>query len=448
MGSKANPNEAGGESDAAVIRDMKNASKFVLLKTAQDIVAEKIERSAVLDRASEEGVAKLDIQDLKIGRVIGRGGFCVVEEVKSFGNGMSIGTRSQDSFSITRMVRNPFSSRRRHTSGGGSTAGIGSHGNGSDWMSNVSGHNPDESEEAIIETTNAFALRDSREKYVLKRLCVDHADKITFLKGVVDMAMEARFLGALKHVNVVQMYGVSVDGPFAEGFFLILERMKETLTKRIKKWMDIDRQCKGITGVFTGSKKKLKALRSERMLSAFEIAKGTSYLHDKGIIFRDLKPDNIGYSSDGVLKIFDFGLAKELRDDERNSDGTYRMTGMTGALRYMAPEVGLHEPYNLKADVYSWAMILWYMLALEPPFGLYTPSMIQERVFVKGYRPKVFVAWSSRVSAVMKQAWSSDHHARPSMKEVASIVRSELVDTNPRFAALMDTNNELGEIVE
>lgn len=334
MSSKANPNEAGGDSTASLVRDMQSASTIVLLKTAEDIVAEKLANSTVLDLASEEGVAKLDINDLRIGRVVGRGGFCVVEEVRSFGHGMSIGTRTQASFSISRMVRNPFTSRaQRNGNRDTSTLAIGSQGNGSDWMSNVSGNNNDEPD-TIIETNNAFALRDRREKYVVKRLSVDNTNKITFLKGVVDMAMEARFLAALKHVNVVQLYAVSADGPFSEGFFLILEKMHETLTKRMKKWMDTDRQCKGITGVFTGSKKKLKELQSERMLSAFEIAKGTAYLHGKRIIFRDLKPDNIGYSADGILKIFDFGLAKELRDDERNEDGTYRMTGMTGALRY------------------------------------------------------------------------------------------------------------------
>lgn len=104
----------------------------------------------------------------------------------------------------------------------------------------------------------------------------------------------------------------------------------------------------------------------------------------------------------------------------------------------MAPEVGLEQPYNLKADVYSWTMILWYMLALEPPFGLYTKSMIEERVFRKGYRPKIFHAWSSRIASVMNQSWATDHRERPTMKELTTVMRAELSDVNPRFAALID----------
>lgn len=334
-GHAVNPNEAGGgqnETMADIVKDMRSASTETLLNTARDIVAEKISNSSLLnDTAIEERVPKLDIQDLRLGRVIGRGGFCVVHEIKSFGSAMSIGTRqSSGNISLSRMV-NPFGSSRTRGDRDGSTAG-GSVGTGSDWLSNVSGHHREEAQ--IVDTGGAFRPIDRRKKYAVKRLSMDNTDKITFLKGTVDLAMEAKFLAALNHINVIKMYGVSTDGPFAEGFFIVLERMDETLTKRIKKWMDIERQCKGITGVFTGSRRKLKELETERMLSSFEIAKGTNHLHDKKIIFRDLKPDNIGYNSNGVLKLFDFGLARELKDSDMLENGTYKMTGFTGALRY------------------------------------------------------------------------------------------------------------------
>lgn len=449
-----NPNEAGGrtsqpqESMDDVVKDMRSASTLTLLNCARDIVAEKLADSVILgDTAMDERVPKLDIRDLRVGRVVGRGGFCVVFEIKSFGSAMSIGTRQSSSggMSLSRMA-NPFRSSRSRADRDSSTAGA-SLGTASDWLSNVSGHNREESSN-IVETGGAFQPIDRSKKYVVKRLSTENTDKITFLKGTVDLAMEAKFLAALNHINVIKMYGVSSDGPFSEGFFIVLERMDETLTKRIKKWMDIDRQCKGITGVFTGSKRKLKELQTERMLSAFEVAKGTSHLHDKKIIFRDLKPDNIGYNSNGVLKLFDFGLARELSESDRLENGTYKMTGFTGALRYMAPEVGLHRPYNLKADVYSWSMLLWYMLALEPPFGIYSQGMIEERVFRRGYRPKLFSSWSSRVAAVMKQSWNPDHRARPTMHEVASVIRTELAEINPRFAVLMETSNDLGVLPE
>jgi serine/threonine protein kinase len=56
------------------------------------------------------------------------------------------------------------------------------------------------------------------------------------------------------------------------------------------------------------------------------------------IIYRDLKPDNIGFDVRGDVKIFDFGLAKEFDPAKKAADGTYKLTADTGSLRYMAPE--------------------------------------------------------------------------------------------------------------
>jgi serine/threonine protein kinase len=55
------------------------------------------------------------------------------------------------------------------------------------------------------------------------------------------------------------------------------------------------------------------------------------------IIYRDLKPNNIGFDVRGDAKLFDFGLATEF-DADRTQGGTFKMTGDTGTIRYMAPE--------------------------------------------------------------------------------------------------------------
>jgi serine/threonine protein kinase len=55
------------------------------------------------------------------------------------------------------------------------------------------------------------------------------------------------------------------------------------------------------------------------------------------------------------VKIFDFGLAKELRTNERLEDGTYKLTGDTGSPRYMAPEVANCKDYNGKKLARAWA---------------------------------------------------------------------------------------------
>lgn len=70
------------------------------------------------------------------------------------------------------------------------------------------------------------------------------------------------------------------------------------------------------------------------------------------------------------MKVFDFGVAKELpyRQDKLN-DSLYNLIAQKGSLRYMAPEVALGKPYNLKVDVFSFGILLWQMLSLKTPFA-------------------------------------------------------------------------------
>lgn len=58
--------------------------------------------------------------------------------------------------------------------------------------------------------------------------------------------------------------------------------------------------------------------------------------------------------------MFDFGLSLELNDKlPKAENGMYRLSGNTGSLRYMAPEVALEKPYNHLVDVYSYGIMLW-----------------------------------------------------------------------------------------
>ena len=155
---------------------------------------------------------------------------------------------------------------------------------------------------------------------------------------------------------------------------------------------------------------------------------------------RNQKPDNIGFTNDGLLKIFDFGLAKELRDDERVGDGLYNMTGCTGSIRYMSPENLQGKPYNLKTDVYSWAMIMWNILALEPPFALYTEQMIIDRVCNRGYRPKIFSTWSDRMAKTIRTSWSANYLERPTFAKISD----ELMIERMEIESMNDT--EGGEV--
>ena len=72
---------------------------------------------------------------------------------------------------------------------------------------------------------------------------------------------------------------------------------------------------------------------------------------------------------DGRLVVFDFGISKLLRRDEDLPVGeptpAVKMTEVVGSLRYMAPEVAMSRPYNHKSEMYSFAIVLWEMVALR-----------------------------------------------------------------------------------
>uniref|UniRef100_A0A7S3P9Q1 Protein kinase domain-containing protein n=1 Tax=Amphora coffeiformis TaxID=265554 RepID=A0A7S3P9Q1_9STRA len=161
------------------------------------------------------------------------------------------------------------------------------------------------------------------------------------------------------------------------------------------------------------------------------------YIHRKQIVFRDLKHDNIGFDSDNILKIFDFGLAKELRESEKAENGLYHMTGLTGALRYMAPENGLRKPYNQKVDVYSWSMLMWYIMALEPPLAVYTPKMFVERVFERGYRPAIREKWPEELKTLIRQSWDDSPFERPSFDDIKRALRAFSQTIDPELASMM-----------
>ena len=119
------------------------------------------------------------------------------------------------------------------------------------------------------------------------------------------------------------------------------------------------------------------------------------------------------------------------------------MTSCTGAIRYMSPENAKGDPYGLTTDVYSWAMIMWFVLALEPPFALYTESMIMERVCDRGYRPKLFSSWSPRMSKLIGRSWHENPRKRPSFAKISEEIRKEIEEVDPNLASMVESTDSL-----
>ena len=136
------------------------------------------------------------------------------------------------------------------------------------------------------------------------------------------------------------------------------------------------------------------------------------------VLHRDLKPDNIGFSLDGKVKLIDFGLARTVESSDPKSNDVYEMSGETGSLRYMAPEVAEGLPYNHKADVYSFGIIFWEMNAGKRPFSGLSRDTFYEQVVHGGHRPHLSKKWPSELNKLVEDCWSADVDRRPTFEGI------------------------------
>jgi len=104
------------------------------------------------------------------------------------------------------------------------------------------------------------------------------------------------------------------------------------------------------------------------------------------------------------------------------------MTGYTGSLRYMAPEVALREPYTEKVDVYSFGIMLWQMARDRVPFTGLDKKQFVEWVVNRKLRPKLDKNWPAGFSSLLTSCWEAVPEKRPSFAMVVAALDKLLTD--------------------
>ena len=181
------------------------------------------------------------------------------------------------------------------------------------------------------------------------------------LAQLIDLINEIELWSELRHPYLVQFLGASYDADENE-FYIMMEKI------------DGDH-----LGNFISNKTRNKTLSSSvSKYSQYQICTQLinviKFLHscNPPIIYRDLKPENIMIDRFNNVKLTDFGLCRHMPESSE-----YKLTGGTGTIRYMAPEVYMGKHYNLKADVYSLGFILYYVVTGVKPFNQYNTTTIQ-----------------------------------------------------------------------
>ncbi|KAE9610067.1 putative dual-specificity kinase TKL-Pl-4 family [Lupinus albus] len=155
---------------------------------------------------------------------------------------------------------------------------------------------------------------------------------------------------------------------------------------------------------------------------AVDLARGLSYLHSQKIVHRDVKTENMLLDKSRTVKIADFGVARVEASNPND------MTGETGTLGYMAPEVLNGNPYNRKCDVYSFGICLWETYCCDMPYPDLSFSEITSAVVRQNLRPEIPRCCPSSLANVMKKCWDASPDKRPEMDEVVSML--EAIDTS------------------
>ncbi|CAB9501500.1 Protein kinase [Seminavis robusta] len=354
-------------------------------KTASRAAKHMSKHSKIVNPSMEKCIPRFERGEVVLGEMLGSGGF-------------------NDVFEVARIDLVPDVSQAEHAK-------------------KIS--SPLQSEHRAFVSKHVYRESSQNCRYAVKFLSVDTIeDPNRFCTGAADLVVEAKFLASLNHPNIIRLRGMAAAGTsgFAtmneRGYFLLLDRLQCTLESKIDDWKELDN---------TLSPSQKRAFLADRLHVSFDVCASLEFLHSHDIIYRDLKPDNIGFDIRGDVKLFDFGLAKELDASMKfGCTELYELSGNTGSLRYMSPEVARSEPYNLTADVYSFGLLLWQICSLQLPYDGMNRQDHSELVVHGNERPQLDSNWSTPLRILMKRAWEPDPLVRPSMDSIYKILKREI----------------------
>lgn len=233
-------------------------------------------------------------------------------------------------------------------------------------------------------------------------------------------------LASLRHPDLVLFLGASCDSSSGNSLFFLSEYMEGG----------------DLESYFKQKSKKLgrryHASTWKQVRWSTSVARALCFLHNRQrpIIHRDLKPLNILLTAHKDAKLADFGISKIVSPEVEAGTPGATMSGGVGTWFYMAPEVARHEQYTDRADIYSFALVMYFMAIGAHPFasefGKDAVKLLEAYCAKKEPRPQFDPSAIMRpIRQLMEASWHVDQGERPSAEQcVQSLCEIKVANSN------------------